>query len=304
MLNLFDPNHYLRRWIHLLVLFLITLGLVVGLSPRSQAFSLLDFLRHGVQIIQLSNLSERQEVALGKQINAQLMRGQVRAYRDRALERYVDGIGQQLAANSTRPKLPYTFQIVNDASVNAFATLGGYVYVHTGLLTAADNEAELASVLAHEIGHIEGKHLIKQMRQRAMASGAAAAAGLDENTLTAIGVELAIHRPRSRRDEYEADTLGLTTLGRSGYAQYPMVTFMQKLLQAHSPPTFLSTHPDTTDRIERLEAELDPAQARQGHGLDEAAYKQHLRRLRSQAPIWFKPTSFMALKPRGLSTQG
>ena len=67
-------------------------------------------------------------------------------------------------------------------AINAFATLGGYVYLNTGLIKTADNEAELASVIAHEIGHIGGKHVVKQMRQKAMQSGLATAAGLDRNS--------------------------------------------------------------------------------------------------------------------------
>ena len=98
----------------------------------------------------------------------------------------------------------YTFQVVKDDSINAFATAGGYVYVTTGLLKAADNEAQLAGVLPHEIGHIAERHLIEQMQETAIARGLTSAAGLDENTAVQLGVELALLRHNSRFDEFQA----------------------------------------------------------------------------------------------------
>lgn len=272
--------HY-RHWPSFVVTFVTALLLCVGYPKVTQALSLGDLIFRGIQILQLSNISDRQEVEIGQRINEQLVRSQVKLYRDPALERYVNRIGRRLAAQSTRPQLPYRFQIVNDKGVNAFATLGGFVYLHTGLLTAADNEAQLASVIAHEIGHIEGRHFIEQLRQNAIASGVAEAAGVDQNALAQIGVELALRRPRSRKDEYEADELGLRSLGRAGYAQSAMVAFMEKLLRSRSVPTFLSTHPATDNRIDRLRENLNPKTANTGDGLNEAAYETRIRRLRS-----------------------
>jgi predicted Zn-dependent protease len=233
----------------------------------------------GAQILQLSNLSDRQEVELGKQINEQLSNGEVRYYRNAEINRYVQEIGRRLAANSDRPNLPYTFQVVDDKSVNAFATAGGFIYVNTGLLETAENEAELASVIAHEIGHVGGKHLVKQMRQRALASGVATAAGLDRNQAVAIGVDLALNRPRSRQDEFDADKRGLRTLARAGYAQSGMVSFMQKLLKKGSVPTFLSTHPATGDRITNLKRAIKAQPSSGNYGLDNAAYRANIRPL-------------------------
>jgi predicted Zn-dependent protease len=153
--------------------------------------------------------------------------------------------------------------------------------VHTGLLATADNEAQLASVIAHEVGHIEGRHLIKQLRQNAIAASVAEAAGLDNSRLIQLGVELAVRRPRSRQDEYQADELGFASLGRAGYAQAEMVAFMEKLLGSRSAPTVLSTHPATDDRIRRLEATLDTVPGNRGDGQDDLYYSQRVRRLRS-----------------------
>jgi predicted Zn-dependent protease len=266
-----------RRWFYPLISVVVALSVCLSTPMPGKAIDLLPLLFQGVQVFQLSNISDRQEIDLGKQINQQLQSGEVRISRNSEINRYVEQIGRRLAANSDRPNLPYTFQVVQDDGINAFATLGGFVYVNTGLLKAAENEAELASVMAHEIGHIGGRHLVKQMRQRAIASGVATAAGLDRSTAVGIGVELALNRPRSRQDEFDADTRGLRTLTRSGYAQSGMVSFMQKLLTKGSVPTFLSTHPATNDRIESLKRAINSQPSNRREGLDSAAYKANIR---------------------------
>ena len=184
-----------------------------------------------------------------------------------------------MARNSARNEINYTFQVVDDDGINAFATMGGYVYLNKGLIARADNEAELASVIGHEIGHIVGKHSIKQLRQRAIAQGALSAAGVDRSQAVQIGVELAVNRRKSRKDELEADQLGLSNLTKAGYAPAGMLGFMQKLLEggSRSVPTFVSTHPATSERIRRLQAEIPPERANQGKGLNNQAYKSQIR---------------------------
>lgn len=267
-----------RRWLYPLISVVVALSLCLSTPLPGRAIDLFPLLFQGVQVLQLSNISARQEADLGKQINQEIV-GSLRLYRNPEINRYVEQIGRRLAANSDRPNLPYTFQVVEDDAINAFATLGGYVYVHTGLLKAADNEAELASVIAHEIGHIGGKHLVNQMRQKAIASGVATAAGLNRNAAVGIGVDLALNRPRSRQDEFDADKRGLRTLTRSGYAQSAMVSFMQKLLTKGSVPTFLSTHPATSDRIDSLKRAINSQRSNGNYGLNNAAYKANIRAL-------------------------
>ncbi|MFH7024481.1 MAG: M48 family metallopeptidase [Heteroscytonema crispum UTEX LB 1556] len=268
-----------RRWFYPMISVVVALSLCLTSPMPGRALDFAPLIFQGIQVLQLSNISERQEVDIGKQINQEILSGKVRLNRNSELNSYVTQIGRRLIANSDRPNLPYTFQVVEDDAINAFATLGGFVYVHTGLLKAADNEAELASVMAHEIGHIGGKHLVKQMRQRALASGLASAAGLDRNTAIAIGVDLALNRPRSRQDEFDADKRGLRTLTRSGYAQSGMVSFMQKLLKKGSVPTFLSTHPGTGDRINALKSAIDAQPSNGSEGLDNTTYKARIRSL-------------------------
>ena len=158
--------------------------------------------------------------------------------------------------------------------------MGGYVYVNTGLIAAADNEAELASVIGHEIGHIVGRHSVKQMKQRAISQGLLSAAGLDRSNAIQIGVELAVSRPNSRSDELEADRFGLDNMIKANYAPAGMLGFMNKLLKkGGSAPSFLSTHPATSERIEILQQKIDPATANNGTGLDNRAYKNRVSSL-------------------------
>ncbi len=270
-----------RRWVYALVSLTVALGLIVAMpSPGHAQAPLLELLLRGVQIIQLSTLSDRQEVALGKQINDQLLSSEMRLSNDRQTTAYVDQVGQGLVPYSSRPNLPYTFQVVDSDQINAFATMGGYVYVTTGLLKAADNEAQLASVIGHEMGHIASKHSLEQMRQAALAQGITSLAGLDRNTAVNLGVELALRRPNSRRDEFEADQEGLATLKSAGYATSAMPAFMEKLQGQASLPSILSTHPAVSERIQTLNRMIDPATANSGFGLDSRAYRTEVSSLR------------------------
>lgn len=279
--SLFSLFSSRKSWLY--GLFSVALGLTLALGSIQpvKAVPWIELLLRGAQIVQLSSISQEQEVELGSQINQELINsGQIKLSQNQAINNYVDRIGQELAQKSDRPDLPYTFQVVDDDSVNAFATMGGYVYVNTGLIEKADNEAELASVIGHEIGHIEGRHSLEQMKERAIAQGILSAAGLDRSQAVQIGVELAVNRSNSRSDELEADQFGLDNLTEAGYAPSGMVSFMEKLLeQGSSVPTFLSTHPATSERIERLQAAIPDAEANVGKGLDEQAYQNKISAL-------------------------
>lgn len=269
-----------RRWIYPLISALVALGLVVGTPHPSSAFNLRELIVPGIQVLQLSTMSDRQEVELGKQINQQILSSDgFTLYRNRQVNEYVKQLGQELVAYSDRPDLPFTFQVVQDQSVNAFATMGGFVYVTTGLLKAVDNEAQLAGVMAHEIGHIVRKHSIQQMRETIVARGLAGAAGIDRNIAVQLGVELALRLPRSRSHEYEADRNALDTMMEAGYAPVGLIQFFEKLLDKPSPPTFLSTHPASRDRINALQQMIPAGQARSGEGLSESEYRSQIQPL-------------------------
>lgn len=251
-----SQSRRLRKQLTCLALSSATALSVTVSQPASAQIPWFNLIFRGVQLIKLSNVSDRQEVQIGQQINRQLISRGMPLSKDAQLNNYVNRIGQRLAAASTRNDIPYKFQVVKDSRINAFATMGGYVYVTTGLLAAADNEAQLASVMAHEIGHIASRHLVEQMRQQALTQGVASAAGLDRNVAASIALDLAVNRPNSRKDEFEADQAGLKIMRQASYAESAAPTFMRKLLKQRSTPTFLSTHPAVPDRIEALEKSI------------------------------------------------
>lgn len=264
-------------------------GIWVGQAPSASALSWIDILRGGVQVVQgvqLSNLSDEQEMKLGAQINDQLLKKEFKLYqKDPQIVDYVKQVGARVSQKSQRDKLTYTFQVVDDDAINAFATAGGYVYVTTGLLKTAENEAELAGVLGHEVGHVEGRHLINGMSREAWRRGVMTAAGINQSTAVQIGVELAMRRPGSRNNEYDADLRGLRLMRNANYAEAGMVSFMKKLqaVSKGAPPSFLSTHPATGDRVQVLQKNL-VAETSGSEGLDSPYYlgkTQALRNARS-----------------------
>jgi predicted Zn-dependent protease len=228
--------------------------------------------------MQLSNVSDRDEVELGKQLDRQLA-SEVRISRDPAPIALVRSIGEGLIGNSDRPELPYTFQVVEDKNINAFATMGGFVYVNTGTIAAADNRAQLAAVIAHEMGHISGRHALEQIKQMALAQGVASVAGLDRDQFVQIGVQLALRLPNSREAEFDADRRGLMTISRAGYAPQAMPAFMQKLAgkSGDALPGFLKTHPGTNERIAALNEQIERNNLYGQGGLNDTKYQRSWR---------------------------
>jgi beta-barrel assembly-enhancing protease len=265
-----------KRWLYSSICVLTVATITVGQPQVSQAAEWWQLLIQGAQIVQLSNMSDAQEASLGEQTNQSLL-GQVKISQNQALTNYVNQIGQRLARNSARPNIKYTFQVVDDDNINAFATMGGFVYVNTGLLKAADNEAQLAGVIGHEIGHITGRHSLQHIKQAAIAQGASSLLGVDRDQIVQLGVQLALTLPNSRQDEYDADRRGLTTMIQSGYAPSAMPEFMKKLIRASSAPEFLSSHPAVPERVANLQRMIPAAYRNRTDGLNANTYKQSLR---------------------------
>jgi len=270
-----------KRIFYPLISVVIAFSLCFTTPSAALGVSIWDILFQGAQIIQISNISDKEEIQLGRQINQQLLRRDVKLYRNSQINNYVKRIGKRLETYNTRKKIPYTFQVVEDNSINAFATAGGYVYINTGLIKAADNEAELASVVAHEIAHIEGKHVVKQMRKTAIARGLATAAGVENSKLVQLGVELGFRRPNSRGAERDADRRGLRMLTDASYAPQGMVSFMNKLKSKSRSrtPSFLSTHPSPANRVQYLQNRINSQRSKGNDGLSRTAYRRNVRPL-------------------------
>ena len=265
-----------RRWLYLSMSILTLGAILLGQPQISQSADLLQLLIKGAQIAQLSNMNDAQEFALGAQTNQSII-NEVKISQNQALTNYVNQIGQRLARSSARPNIKYTFQVVEDDNINAFATMGGFVYVNTGLIKAADNEAQLAGVMGHEIGHITGRHAIQHIKQAAIAQGASSLLGVDRDQIVQIGVQVALTLPNSRQDEYDADRRGLTTMIQTGYAPSAMPEFMKKLISGKSAPEFLSSHPAVTERVANLQRMIPASYRNRTDGLNASSYKQSLR---------------------------
>jgi predicted Zn-dependent protease len=215
---------------------------------------------------QLALIGEGQEVAVGRQAD-QEVRTSIGLYGDEALQSYVAGLGEALASRSERPDLPWQFGVVDDPAVNAFALPGGFVYVTRGILGYLNSEAELASVLGHEIGHVTARHSVEQMSKAQLATlGLGVAMIADEELRQFGGVAEAglglLFLKFSRDDERQADDLGLRYLVRAGYepAEMPKVFATLGRVSAGQPagriPSWLATHPDPVDREARISQQV------------------------------------------------
>ncbi len=213
-------------------------------------------------------MSESDEVRIGRESHAQVLAEFGGAYDDPELQRYVGSLGQLLAHASDRPDLQYTFTVLDSPIVNAFATPGGYVYVTRGLLALANSKAEVAGVLAHEIGHVAARHAAERQSQAVLASIPGILTGVvtgSDTLAEAVNTGAAAHlQSYSRDQEYQADLLGVRYLTRTHYDSYGMASFLAQL-QANDrldaaimgrPEmadqfSIMSTHPRTADRIQR-----------------------------------------------------
>ena len=212
-----------------------------------------------------------QEIALGLQAEQEMqaqMGGEVRSPEDQQL---IEALGQRIVSGSVAGTTPYAghfdFHLLADPqTVNAFALPGGQVNVTAGLVQALQpTEGELAGVLAHEIGHVVGRHSAEQMAKAQLTQGLASAAAIasyDPNhpnsqaqAQIAMLIGQAINMRYSREDELEADALGVRLMSEAGYDPRAMGSVMQKLEQVSGPsgPDFLSTHPSPGNRIAHIE---------------------------------------------------
>lgn len=220
--------------------------------------------------------SDQEEQTLGRAIMRDVY-ADPRYLDDPEIESYLNQLGYKLVSVSTRNQREFTFFVVNDPSINAFAMPGGNIGVHTGLLLAAQSESELAGVVAHEIAHVTQDHIARMVASQSqsywptMAALALAllasrsspnVAGAAIATTQAYSIQNQLNY--SRDYEREADRLGYDMLNRSGYDVRGMSGFFSRLQRANrfydtSAPAYLRTHPLTTDRIADMESRSETA---------------------------------------------
>ncbi len=218
-------------------------------------------------------MSEAQEIRFGRDANADV-RTQYKVYESAALQGYVNGVGQKIALHSHRPNLQYHFTVLDSPEINAFALPGGYVYITRGILAYLNSEAELAAVLAHEIGHVTARHGVRQA-SASQATGigiALASIFVPQINSSNLGQNLAgaLLSGYGRDHELEADRLGAEYLARTEYDPHAMIEVIsilknQELLDAEiakqegrEPRRYhglFATHPDNDTRLQQVVGE-------------------------------------------------
>ena len=209
---------------------------------------------------QIVLVSESQEIAMGRESDPEV-REEYGVPDNPALQRYIETMGRKLVRVSHRPNLEWYFTVVDSPVVNAFAIPGGYVYMTRGILAYLGNEAELAGVMGHEIGHVTARHSVRQITRQELAQfglgvGSVLSPALGRlSDLAGSGLGLMFLR-FSRDDEREADRLGVEYAARAAYDPRQVSNFFDVLgrLSAASDrqtiPGWLSTHPDPPQRVE------------------------------------------------------
>ena len=237
---------------------------------------------------ELTFMSASQEIAIGRDADLQV-RQEMGVYNDPELQRYISDIGQRMAKISERPALPWQFAVVDQPAVNAFAIPGGFIYITRGILPFLDNEAELAGVIGHEIGHVTARHSVQQYtRQIGGTLG-----------LTALGIFVPAARPfgdvagaglgvlflkYGRDDERQSDSLGARYASTIGYDPAGVPAFLSTIGRLDEAagdrkgvPNFLSTHPDPLSRVEEIQPLVQELRAgRTGLAINRDAFMQRV----------------------------
>jgi predicted Zn-dependent protease len=217
----------------------------------------------------VAGVSEQDEQAMGREIAGRML-GAAPLVNDAALQAYVNRVGRWIAQQSERPDLPWRFAVIDTASINAFAAPGGYVMLTRGLYDILDSEAQLAGVLAHEIGHVVKRHHVTVMQKSAALSAGSQIAQRDNrsamiNNMIGSGAEV-FARGLDKSAEYEADAVGVVLAARAGYNPFGLVDVLHKLVARgagdNSMALLFKTHPLPGDRLAQLGELLTPNLAR------------------------------------------
>jgi predicted Zn-dependent protease len=238
---------------------------------RRAPTTILFILASASAVAAFSLVSVEQEIAIGREAQADV-RKQTPEVRDRTVAAYVASIGRRLAAQAKGPKYPYSFSVADKSELNAFALPGGPIWVHRGILEAAETEAQLAGVMAHEIAHVAERHAAEQLTKATVANGLLGLLGqaLDGRgrgeAAARIGASVGtqfMFLKFSRDHEREADRVGAGIVRSAGWDPQGMVEFFELLdrQQQRSPgsvATFLSTHPDPGSRANELRGIIRP----------------------------------------------
>jgi len=241
------------------------------LLQTAQAFDFGQELRNAARELQkpggsanLGGYSEAEEVAIGQQIAGNLL-GAAPLVQDKKLQKYVNNVGRWVATQSERPDLVWHFGVIDSSDINAFAAPGGYIFVTRGLYKLLNDEAELAGVLAHEIGHVISKHHLKILQQGKMLDLGSKLLGKQVgddkiSKLIGSGAEI-VSRSLDKGAEFEADRIGVVLAARAGYDAYGLPGILQEIGHSatddSSVALLFKTHPHPDDRLAKLGEAMD-----------------------------------------------
>ena len=222
---------------------------------------------HQVQPVAAAEANERAEIRVGREVAARIL-ARHDLYPDEDLQRYVNRLGVALALHGTRPDLDYYFAVIDSDQVNAYAAPGGYIFITRAALALMEDEAELAAVLAHEIAHVDRRHIVEALGIRAPESspmagltrffgGATEVAQVFFSQAVDQVLTVLFEEGLRREDEFQADRDGLLLASRAGYDPDGLGRFLTRLSEMESSRTIdemAHTHPATGERLERLAA--------------------------------------------------
>jgi len=223
--------------------------------------------------------SKEQDVQLGKESAAEVEK-KMKVIDSPELQAYIGTVGKKLTSSADAGEFPYSFKVVVDKSINAFALPGGPMYIHTGLLAAADNESQMAGVMAHEVSHVALRHGTNQASKQqmlqlpAMLASQATGSGGMLGTLSALGINLGANSVLlkfSRGAETEADLLGTRLMHNAGYNPAELANFFRKLEaeggnQNKLVEMFMASHPNPGNRVQAVQKEAKSLPSRSYNG--------------------------------------
>jgi Zn-dependent protease with chaperone function len=264
----------------------VVIAALVLTTIAQPAYAQLGALEKGIKRAKQVNdmvWTEEKERALGESVSAQL-RTRFGVVQDPAVHKYVTLVGTVVAQQTSKPNLKWTFIVLDTDGVNAFASPGGFVHVTRGALALLQNEAELAGVLGHEIGHIVKQHTINAIRKsKAVEIGVEEGAAASETVLLDRFAQLAytniIENNFDRGDEMDADKEGVTAASKAGYAPNALSTFLTRLAERNKNMTqrngMFASHPDLKARQDGVAKTIQTGNLKAAAAV-EARYKQNI----------------------------
>lgn len=278
----------------------LSLGACQGLEGvQIQGVDLGKLASAGQNLTNMGQKSVDEEQVIG-QNTASVLLQQASVLNNQELQRYVNRVGLWVAQHSERPDLQWRFVVLDSPQVAAYAAPAGYIFITRGMLLRMNSEAELAGVLAHEVAHVVQRHHLKAIQQQAQTgllsdlatlavqAGAAKSGGSDSAAMAdkftrSVGDLYA--RGLDRGDEYEADAMGAVIATRAGYDPYGLAGVLQTLASTRQDDatlvSFLKTHPNIGDRLQRLEPVYQHIE-RHAHGSSQMLDMRYLQALRAQ----------------------